>query len=608
MLLAPQKTEPWSDTATVERPAYTYVSFRHRQRTVLSRIHGKLMQHEPERRRNPRWKNYIGARDAEAFGALTFVRFELASHERLEIGAVPLGLHQQIVRAGERGEAPAEGVDDIVHARRLARGLSCNRLHHGEDVLDPVIDLPDQEVLSLLPTLAVAAVARDLQHEAMPVNFFQLQAAFDRHETAVLRFLQQFAGPALAAQESGAHRFKIRTGHGRLEQLLNALAHRFAAGEAKEPLAAPVPFEDAVIEIPDEDRVSRQIDKPLLLAQAALALAQRLLDVQALGDVEESDDHAVDLVVDRPVGPDAHIDPTAIAAADFVPDRGQVGQDRARILHQTVVFELVRKVRDGPAFVVQRDAEQFGDTLREAFDAQMGIEEQRTDVGRRHQILQIAVRARNRLQLQLQFAIDGLQLLVDRLQLLLAGLELLRGGAVFFVDRLQLFVRCTQLLIRGVGFLADGAQPRLRQFQFLSEPAHRVAGGGLLIADDEVALDLLALEEHHDCPASFLLLLDRFHLQKHAVRGAVEAHQDRQTKRRGALLEQPMQGRAQFESQFRSHEIDEVSAERPAGRQKVAACVIGEMNDAVRLVDQDAGRRDPLDSPAVRRGVAERRR
>jgi hypothetical protein len=66
-----------------------------------------------------------------------------------------------------------------------------------------------------------------------------------------------------------------------------------------------------------------------------------------------------------------------------------------RILCQVVVLELVGEVGDRTAFVGLRDAEQLGDPIGKALDAQAGIEEQRGEIGRRDQVLQIAVSARN---------------------------------------------------------------------------------------------------------------------------------------------------------------------------------------------------------------------
>src|SRR5262249_46026873 len=100
----------------------------------------------------------------------------------------------------------------------------------------------------------------------------------------------------------------------------------------------------------------------------------------------------------------------------------------------------MREVGDRPAFVRWCDAEQFRHPLGEALDAQAGIEEQRAEIGGGHQILQIAVGARNGFQLQLQFAVDSLQFFVDRLELFLAGFELFGRRSIFLVDRLQFLI------------------------------------------------------------------------------------------------------------------------------------------------------------------------
>ena len=79
-----------------------------------------------------------------------------------------------------------------------------------------------------------------------------------------------------------------------------------------------------------------------------------------------------------------------------------------------------------------------------------GVEKQRRDVGRGHEVLEVAVGVRDFFELHLQLVIDGVQFLVDALQLLFARLELLGGGAVLFVEALQLLVGGAQILVRQV--------------------------------------------------------------------------------------------------------------------------------------------------------------
>ena len=102
-----------------------------------------------------------------------------------------------------------------------------------------------------------------------------------------------------------------------------------------------------------------------------------------------------------------------------------MSEHRPRILHEVIVLQLVRKIGDRAAFVGLGDAEQLGDAFGEALDAQAGVEKKRGEIGCRNQVLQIAVRARDRFQLQLQLSVDNPQFLVNRVQLLLAGCQLL---------------------------------------------------------------------------------------------------------------------------------------------------------------------------------------
>ena len=136
------------------------------------------------------------------------------------------------------------------------------------------------------------------------------------------------------------------------------------------------------------------------------------------------------------IGPHPHVVPTVVVAGDFAPDRRQICEYPAHILDQVVVFEPMSEVRDRPSLVGLLDAEQVRHPVGETLDMQAGVEEQGAEIRRRHQVFQIAVGARYRVEFHLEFAVDGLQLLVDRLQLFLAGFQFLGSRSVFLVDRL----------------------------------------------------------------------------------------------------------------------------------------------------------------------------
>ena len=96
---------------------------------------------------------------------------------------------------------------------------------------------------------------------------------------------------------------------------------------------------------------------------------------------------------------------------------------------------------------------------REPPDAHVGVEKQGCNFGAVEQVVEI-VGARLQLpHLDLELAVDGVQLLVERLQLLLRGLQLLVRGLQLLVDRLDLFVRGLQLLVGGLHLL--GKEPQL---------------------------------------------------------------------------------------------------------------------------------------------------
>ena len=242
----------------------------------------------------------------------------------------------------------------------------------------------------------------------------------------------------------------------------------------------------------------------------------------------------------------------------------------------------------------------------EAFDAQARVEEQDADVGRRHQVLDVAVGARHGFELCLQLGVDGLQLLVDRLQLLLARLQLLGGRTVLLVDRLQFLVGGAQLLVRALVFLARGAQLRLGELQLLLKlldllAAPAVFGRGHVA---RAVAERLALEEEQDRRAAGVgIRAERFRLQIDAARSAVEADGDRAAEAGLVALEDAAQGGAQVGPQFLARQFRDVVDQRAAGRLQIAPDPFRQMDDAVGRVDDRARRGEPLQRLAVRAGL-----
>ncbi len=86
----------------------------------------------------------------------------------------------------------------------------------------------------------------------------------------------------------------------------------------------------------------------------------------------------------------------------------------------------------------------------------------------------------------------------------------------------------------------------------------------------------------------------------------IEAHHDRQAQRRQVLLEGAIQSRSQLKSQFGPHQIDHVATQRSSRRQNVSTGIFRQMNDPVRPIDENTGRRYLFYGATVQRRLVER--
>src|SRR6185437_1870198 len=185
------------------------------------------------------------------------------------------------------------------------------------------------------------------------------------------------------------------SGYFRAKQPWLRLSERFFTRITIKLLAAAIPFGYAVLEIPHEDRVACKINQLLLAQQIAFAFAQRSLDLLAVSNVDEGDNDTVDLVFNGAVRPHTEVVPVLVAATDLAPNRNEIGQNGARVLHKVGVFEPVRKIGDRAAFIGRCNAEQICDVFGKELDTQAGIEKQSAEIGRGHQVLQVAVSTRD---------------------------------------------------------------------------------------------------------------------------------------------------------------------------------------------------------------------
>ena len=118
---------------------------------------------------------------------------------------------------------------------------------------------------------------------------------------------------------------------------------------------------------------------------------QLFLGFFALCDINEVQDHAIDPVLPRAIGNDAHEEILAALVAHLAFDWNQIVEDALGVLRQAGIVDLAGEIRERPADVAREDVEQFLDSRGESLDPQLAIQKNRADIGRSDEILQVAV-------------------------------------------------------------------------------------------------------------------------------------------------------------------------------------------------------------------------
>ena len=119
------------------------------------------------------------ARDPDPVRIAADVRLELLVRQRREIGAPPVGVHQQRMGRGERGEAAIQAIGEFLVGFAEAPGLMRDRLHDRQRILDAVRQFAKQQFLLRVPRLAFGHVARALERELLPSDRLEDDAALD---------------------------------------------------------------------------------------------------------------------------------------------------------------------------------------------------------------------------------------------------------------------------------------------------------------------------------------------------------------------------------------------------------------------------------------------
>src|SRR5262249_30727726 len=129
----------------------------------------------------------------------------------------------------------------------------------------------------------------------------------------------------------------------------------------------------------------------------------------------------IDLVVDGSIGPHSHEVPALRMGTNLALDRHQMREYAAGVLGKRIVLQLMGEIGDRATLVAVGETEKIDNARAESFDAQGSVEEKGTEIGSSHQILQIIMRPRDALKLELELVIDGPKLLIDRPQLLIGS-------------------------------------------------------------------------------------------------------------------------------------------------------------------------------------------
>jgi hypothetical protein len=114
-------------------------SARSRQRAVFRGVCGQLVDNQAKWRRQISRQQDWFALELNPVGTIQSICPELAARERAEIGALPFGLHKQVMRGCERQEPTTETIDKVL-AGMGAQRLRRYGLHHSQDILDAMTE------------------------------------------------------------------------------------------------------------------------------------------------------------------------------------------------------------------------------------------------------------------------------------------------------------------------------------------------------------------------------------------------------------------------------------------------------------------------------------
>ncbi len=317
-------------------------------------------------------------------------------------------------------------------------------------------------------------------------------------------------------------------------------------------------------------------------------------------DIDEGQHHAVDAVLRRPVGQHPREKPAPVRVPHLVLRHFEPLDDTLRLGGDFGIGEMMREVRERAADIGRDDIEKRQRGRREALNAKLAIEKNGRDIRRGHQVLQVAVRAAQLLDLELQLLVHRAQFFIDRLHFLAPRFQLLARRTQLLIHRLQLFIARLHLLGLRFALLDIFPQLPLGEIEFrLDLLQHRgVSLHGERFSRRLLArVGLLAFAEDHE-QTSGRQLVRGPHAHIHRAPLAVEVHDDPAQIHRRPRLAGLKKRRAQFRPQHRMHDAQQIHR-RLAGKLEEAAHALRKVQDFVVLIDEQRRRTEPLDEPEM---------
>src|SRR5262249_1444957 len=123
-------------------------------------------------------------------------------------------------------------------------------------------------------------------------------------------------------------------------------------------------------------------------------------------------DHSIDLVLRISIGPDSNPHLSASAHLDPPFERRQRMQYPSRVVLKVRILHIVRQVANWSSMIMRLDVENLSERGGISLNTKVTVEKEHGDIGRRHEVFEVVVGARDLLELHLELMIHRLDLFI----------------------------------------------------------------------------------------------------------------------------------------------------------------------------------------------------